>query len=127
MNHNGSRNSKGEDTRAVIQNFHEAFNRHDVNAIMAAMTEDCLFENTYPPPDGERYQGQEAVRAFWEQLFENSPEAFFEVEELFACEDRGILRWRYRWGTADSAFVRGVDIFRVRDGRIAEKLSYVKG
>ena len=39
------------------------------------------------------------------------------------------MRWRYMWGTEASQqdHVRGVDVYRVRDGKIAEKLSYVKG
>jgi len=35
-----------------------------------------------------------------------------------------VQRWRYDW---DGGHVRGVDLFMVRDGRIAEKRSYVKG
>ena len=50
---------------------------------------------------------------------------------VFAGADgeRGVVRWRYQWVDADGAagHVRGVDIFRFRDGKITEKLSYVKG
>ncbi len=117
-------------TREVIQRFNDAFNRHDVDAVMAAMTDDCVFENTYPPPDGERYVGQAAVRRFWEQFFGSSPQAAIEPEELFAAGDRCVMRWQYRWANDEPgkpAHVRGVDIFRVRDGKVAEKFSYVKG
>ena len=48
----------------------------------------------------------------------------FEPEETFAADDRVVQLWRYSW---DGGHVRGVDVFRVRDGRVAEKLSYVKG
>ncbi len=54
-------------TLDVIDRFNEAFNRHDVEGIMALMTNDVVFENTSPRPDGERYDGQESVRGFWEQ------------------------------------------------------------
>ena len=64
-------------TIEVINKFNEAFNRHDVPAVMALMTEDCIFDNTYPPPDGERFEGQEAVRRFWEEFFRSSPDAVF--------------------------------------------------
>ncbi len=116
-------------TLATIQRFHEAFNRHDLDEVMAAMTEDCVFEGTCPPPDGPRYHGQAAVRGLFEQFFRASPLAAFETEEVFACGDRGVVRWRYRWVEADGmpGHVRGVDVFRVRDGKVAEKLSYVKG
>jgi ketosteroid isomerase-like protein len=68
--------SSDDNTLAILQQFHDAFNRHDVDAVMALMTDDCVFENTYPPPDGERIEGAAAVRAFWEQLFAQSPQAF---------------------------------------------------
>jgi ketosteroid isomerase-like protein len=129
MRSNGSRSFDGEDARAVIRHFHDAVNQHNVDAIMTSMTDDCVFENTYPPPDGQRYEGQDAVRAFWERLFAASPEAHFEIEDIFASEDRGVIRWRYRWAATDDpgGHIRGVDIFRVKNGKVAEKLSYVKG
>ena len=111
-------------TIAAVERFNAAFDRHDVDAVMAAMTDDCVFENTSPSPDGERYEGQAAVRAFWDAFFRSSPGARFETEDLFAAGDRCLVRWRYDWG---DGHVRGVDVFRVRDGKVAEKLSYVKG
>lgn len=118
-----------DNTAWLIERFRLAFNAHDVNAVMALMTEDCVFENTYPPPDGERFEGAAAVRAYWIRFFAESPNAHFESEELAACGSRGYLRWRYWWvnpnGTRGT--VRGVDIFHIRDDKIAEKLSYVKG
>jgi ketosteroid isomerase-like protein len=111
-------------TLATIERFNEAFNRHDVDAIMALMSEDIVFENTSPSPDGERYEGQAAVRAMWERFFSSSPRARFTAEEIVTLGDRCVVRWRYDWG---DGHVRGVDIFRVADGKVAEKLSYVKG
>ena len=51
-------------------------------------------------------------------------DAHFEVEETFAAGDRVVQRWCYRWR---DGHIRGVDLFFVRDGSIAEKLAYVKG
>jgi len=96
---------------------------------MALMTDDCVFENTLPPPDGERIAGQSAVRAYWEGFFRSSPQARFETEDEFAAGDRCTVRWRYTWvdGEGKEGHVRGVDVLRVRDGKVAEKFSYVKG
>lgn len=114
--------------RAVIERFNQAFNDHDVDAIMANMTDDCVFENTRPAPDGTRIVGEAAMRAHWTEFFERSPQARFETEELFASGDRCVVRWVYHWVREGKAgHVRGVDVFRVRDGKVAEKLSYVKG
>jgi ketosteroid isomerase-like protein len=116
-------------TAEVIERFNEAFNRHDVDAIMALMTDDCAFEDTQPRPDGTRYEGQAAVRAYWERFFASSPQAHFETEDVFAGGKRCTVRWRYTWVDKDGnpGHVRGVDVFHVRDGKVAEKLSYVKG
>jgi len=117
-----------EATIAAIHRFNDVFNRHDVDGVMAAMTEDCVFDGT-TPPDGARFEGQAAVRAVWEGFFKGSPDATFETEELFAVGDRCVVQWVYRWTGSDGkqGHVRGVDLFRVRDGKVAEKLAYVKG
>lgn len=116
-------------TLAIIERFNDVFNKRDVDGIMALMTEDVVFENTFPRPDGERYEGQDSVRGFWDSLFGGSPSARFETEDIFAGGDRCTVRWIYHWVDNDGkpGHVRGVDVFRVRDGKVAEKLSYVKG
>jgi ketosteroid isomerase-like protein len=116
-------------TLATVERFNLVFNEHDVDRIMATMTEDCVFENTYPPPEGERYENAAAVRSFWERLFRASPKAHFATEEIFACQDRCVTRWLYTFvdQQGNAGRLRGVDIFRVRDGKVSEKLSYVKG
>ena len=116
-------------TENTVIEFNEALNRGDVDGMMRLMTDDCMFENTYPAPDGTAYRGKDAVRRFWEDFFLASPHAHIEVEEIFATADRCILRWRYNWAAADgqTGHVRGVDVYRVQDGLIREKLSYVKG
>ncbi len=121
--------SSTEETLAIINTFNELFNRHDVEGIIALITDDILFDNTFPAPDGQRVEGKEANRFFWQDFFENSPTSHFEQEEIFASENRAVVRWIYNWVNdhGQRGHVRGVDIFRVRDGKIAEKLSYVKG
>ncbi|HEX6350193.1 MAG TPA: nuclear transport factor 2 family protein [Candidatus Dormibacteraeota bacterium] len=114
-------------TRDVVTRFSAAFVRGDVDAVMALMTDDCVFENTYPPPDGELHAGQADVRKFWESFFASTPEPHFETEDFFVSGDRALARWRFSWGGDQPGHVRGVDVFRVRDGKVAEKLSYVKG
>jgi uncharacterized protein (TIGR03086 family) len=113
---------------AAVAQLSEAFGRGDVAAIMATLSEDCVFEST-SPPDGERVQGADAVRAVWAGMFDGTSGARFEEEDLFVVGDRGVLTWRYSWTGADGAegHVRGVDVLRMRDGKVCEKRSYVKG
>lgn len=111
-------------TQSVVRAFNQAMNKHDLDAVMSLMTQDCIFENTQAVPDGTRYEGAIAVRAFWEEFLRETPNARFDEEELIACGDRSIVLWSYDWG---NGHVRGVDVMRVREGKVCEKFSYVKG
>jgi ketosteroid isomerase-like protein len=121
--------AKTMETIRVVEDFNMVFNTGDVDAIMARFTDDCVFENTSPSPDGERFKGQEAVRAVWTEFFGGGHSPHFEAEDMFASGDRCTVRWRYTWKGEDGeeGHVRGVDVFRVADGKVAEKLAYVKG
>ena len=113
----------------LVLAFNDALNRRDLAAMMGMMTDDCVFENTYPPPDGSRYVGQTAVRSFWADFFSQSNESRFEVEDIFDAGELCVMRWTYHWLQQDGAsgHIRGVDVYRIVVGQIAEKLSYVKG
>jgi predicted SnoaL-like aldol condensation-catalyzing enzyme len=121
--------SKIESGTRVVMAFNEAFNRHDVAGMMQLMSDDCIFENTTPAPDGTVYSGKETVTQFWQEFFHASPQAHIEIEEVFGLGLRCVMRWRYEWvdESGERGHVRGVDIFRLKDGLISEKLSYVKG
>ncbi len=121
--------SPGSDAIDVVRRFHQALNARDLEGMLACLTDDTVFENTQPPPDGTRHEGRTALRSFWEGFLEGSPAARFEAEEVFAAGDRCVMRWVYTWVDARGAegHIRGVDLYRVRGGLIAEKLSYVKG
>ena len=116
--------SKIESGVRTVLEFNEAFNRHDVDGMMKLTSEDTLFENTSPAPDGTVYSGKEAVAKFWRGFFRESPQAHIDIEEIFGLGVHVVMRWKYTWG---DGHVRGVDVFKLKDGLISEKLSYVKG
>jgi ketosteroid isomerase-like protein len=107
----------------TVERFGAAWAAHDLDDTLDLITDDCVFDATGPAPDGVRHEGLDAIRKAWQAIFDDTASRF-EVEETFAAGDRVVQRWRYSW---DGGHVRGVDLFRVRDGRVAEKLSYVKG
>lgn len=109
---------------AALTAFNAAFASGDVDAIMALMTEDCVFESTGPAPDGVRHVGAAAVRRVWQDLFAGTEQPRFEWEDVHASGEHGVVRWRFSW---QGGQVRGVDVIRLRGSRVAEKLSYVKG
>jgi ketosteroid isomerase-like protein len=119
----------GTDTAVeVITRFESRFTgTMDVDAIMAEMTDDCVFEHVAPAAVGfGRHEGQAAVRAVWESMDEHFPGFEFEFEDIFGAGDRGVCRWTLRWRQPDGtpALIRGADVIRLRDGKIAEKLMY---
>lgn len=124
-----ARMAKLESSMRLVLEFNDAFNNHDVPGMMKLMSEDCVFENTDPAPDGTRYFGKEAVTQFWQDFFRESSQAHIDIEEIFGMGPRCIMRWKYSWvdSTGQPGHVRGVDIFEERGGLLIEKLSYVKG
>ena len=57
-----------------LQSFADAFNAHDLKAIVFHMTDDCVFEASMGPDfDGEKFTGQEQVRSAFENVFYDVP------------------------------------------------------
>lgn len=96
---------------------------------MAMMTDDCLFDasagNTV---DGERHQGQPAVRAAFAAVFAQFPDAQWRQASHFAAADRAVSEWTFTGTRSDGSRVevRGCDVFTLRDGKIAVKDSFRK-
>ncbi len=113
----------GKSPAELIEVFGAAWARHDLDAAMELLSEDCVFEATGPAPDGVRHAGPASIRAAWQAIFDDDSTRF-EPEETVVMGERAVQRWRYEW---DGGHVRGVDLFRIRGDEIVEKLSYVKG
>jgi ketosteroid isomerase-like protein len=128
MSYVQSEQSEEQETRRVIDSFGETFSRRDADGLAALLTEDTVFEDTSPAPDGRRIEGRAAVVEFWRGWFARNPDASFETEEIIVCGKRAVVRWVCRkMRTGQPWHLRGVDIFAVRNGRVAAKLVYVKG
>ena len=114
-------------TRTTIDSFNEVFNRHNADGLAAFLTEDTVFEDTSPAPDGRRIEGKANVVEFWRGWFVRNPDARFEAEEVIVSRSRATVLWVYRkMRNGQPWHLRGVDVFTVRDGKVAAKLAYVK-
>jgi ketosteroid isomerase-like protein len=123
-----STTSQEQATRATIDRFNEAFDRHDADALAGLLTEDTVFEDTSPAPDGRRVEGKQAVVEFWRVWFEKNTDARFEAEEIIVSGNRATVLWIYhKMRNGQPWHLRGVDVFSVKDGKVAAKLAYVKG
>ncbi|GAA2624805.1 nuclear transport factor 2 family protein [Actinomadura fulvescens] len=112
-------------TAEVIDRFNDAFARHAPEVLDDLVADDCVMEAIQPAPDGERVEGGEACLAFWHALAADRTTRF-EPEDVTIDGDRATIRWRYHYGDGPSDSVRGVNLMRVRDGRITEALGYSK-
>ena len=113
----------------LLQAFADAWNRHDVDALMSMMTSDCVFEASGGNAvDGERHEGQRAVRAAYTAVFEQYADAHWGNARHFVTGDRGVSEWTFTGTLKDGKRVEviGCDLFTFRNGKIAIKNSFRK-
>ena len=118
-----------EVTPEVLQAFADAWNRHDVDALMSFMTDECVFEASGGPEAwGTRYVGRDAVRAGYAEVWSTFPDAQWGNARHFVSGDRGVSEWTFTGTRTDGSRVEvnGCDLFTFRDGKISVKNSYRK-
>lgn len=113
----------------MLQAFADAWNAHDVDALMRFMHDDCVFE-TAAGPDvcGTRHAGREAVRKAFAAAWASFPDAQWRNARHFVAGERGVSEWTFTGTAADGTRVEvhGVDVFTFRDGKILVKDSFRK-
>jgi steroid delta-isomerase-like uncharacterized protein len=112
-----------------LEGLHDAFNAHDLDAIMAFFTDDCVFDAPRgPAPGGRRLVGKEEVRKGFQARFDGIPDIEYTDARHFASGDRGVSEWTIRGhhATGEPIEVRGCDLFEFSDGKISRKDSYWK-
>ena len=118
-----------EVTTEMLQAFADAWNRHDVDALMSFMTEDCVFEASAGPDIcGDRYVGSEAVRASFADVWAVFPDAHWGGGCHFVHGDRGVSEWTFTGTRLDGSRVEvhGCDLFTFTGSKISLKNSYRK-
>jgi taurine dehydrogenase small subunit len=106
-----------------------AFDRHDLDAIMAHFADDAVFETPRgPDPWGRRVVGHEAVRAAFADRFAGIPDVRYQQDDHFVDGDRGASEWTLSGTTVDGERleIRGCDLWTFRDGQVVMKDSFWK-
>lgn len=107
----------------------DAFNAHDLDAIMEHFAEDCSFDMPRGrEPWGQRFTGKAAVRAGLASRFQGLPDVHYGDDRHWVCGNRGVSEWLLT-GTAPDGRrvrVRGCDLWEFRDGKVIRKDSYWK-
>jgi ketosteroid isomerase-like protein len=109
------------DTTAIIDQYNAAFLERAPEKLVDLIADDCVMEGTGPAPDGNRWTGDDECLAGWQGLA-TDPSIRFEVEHVDVDGDRAVIRWR----VTGAQNYRGVNLMRVRDGKIVEALGYGK-
>ena len=116
-------------TIEFLQSFADAFNAHDLEAIMNHMTKDCVFEaSAGPDVNGKKFIGQAAVRKAFADVFASFPDAKWSNPQHFVSGETGFSQWTFSGTREDGKRleVTGCDLFTFREGKIAVKNSYRK-
>jgi steroid delta-isomerase-like uncharacterized protein len=122
-------NVSSEVTVEMLDEFAGAWNRHDADALMSFMSDDCVFESSAGPDLwGTRYVGRDAVRAGFVEVWTNFPDAHWGNARHFVQGNRGVSEWTFTGTRTDGTRVEvhGCDLFSFRDGKITIKNSYRK-
>ena len=122
-------NENDEVTVEFLEAFADAWNRHDVDALMSFMTDDCVFEASGGEDVcGTRYEGSEEVRKGYSKAWKDFPDAKWNDARHFVLGNQGVSYWTFTGTNPEGkkSEVTGCDIFTFRDGKILVKNSYRK-
>ena len=109
----------------AVQRFYDAYNKKQ-EAILSEVIADDYVDYGHEPPgrgvQGAKSDHQEFGRAF--------ADARFDIDEMFGSDDRVVVRWTLHAThtgpfaghapTQKKATVRGISLYRLRDGKITE-------
>ena len=114
---------------ATIVAVTAAFDRHDLDGIMAHFAPDAVFDAPRgPDPWGRRFEGREAVGAGFAGRFQGIPDVRYRDDSHFVSGDRGASEWTLTGTSTDGEHLqmRGCDLWTFRDGLIVRKDSFWK-
>ena len=114
---------------ALLERFAAAWNRHDIDALMDCMSDDCVFESAAGPEVcGTRFVGRDAVRAAFAQAWTTFPDAQWRQGSHFVFGERGLSQWIFTGTRVDGASIEadGCDLFAFKNDRIAVKSAFRK-
>ena len=116
-------------TLKMLDEFAAAWNRHDVEGLMACMAPECVFEGSAGPEKaGTRHVGRDAVRRAYLAIFDAYADGRWNNPRHFVSGNRAVSEWTFTGTTKDGTRVEvnGCDIFTLENGKIALKNSYRK-
>ena len=124
MSHSGT--IQGAESLAAL---FDAFNRHDVDAVMSVFADDCVFyavagDEIY----GTKIAGFDAIAKAFSGVWANMSDAHWDHHSHFVRGDRAVSEWTFSGTNADDSRVEaeGAGLFTLRDGKIIVKQAFRK-
>lgn len=119
-----------DDLQRLLIEHTDAWNSHDIERLMNLFVPDCTFESSAGPDScGRRFEGHDAVRAAFADVFASMPDANWGGGRHFVLsDDYGVSEWRLTGTMRDGSRIDvfGCDFLTVRDGRIVRKNAFRK-
>ena len=118
-------------TEETLKEIADAFNRHDLDAIMEYFSEDCSFDFPRgPEPWGQRFTGKAKVREGLASRFKGIPDVHYGEDRHWISSDgnKGVSEWMLTGTTTAGVRVKvnGCDLWEFHNGKVTRKNSYWK-
>ena len=113
---------------AMVEGFAEAFNRRDIEGIVARFTDDATYDDLFY---GEAV-GHDGLRALFTRMLGEAAEAEWTLDTMVASPGVEIAEWTFRLTVSEAVprssgrtvSIRGVSVFELRDGRCCAYREY---
>jgi ketosteroid isomerase-like protein len=111
------------DVELLLDRYRSAWFAHDVDAIVALVSDDVVYDNL---TSGVHVEGAEAFRELVVATHERWPDFTFEEHALYLAADTGVSEWTAQATSPDGRRIEwdGVDIVTCRAGRIVRNAVY---
>lgn len=122
-------NTRATATPTLLQELFDAFNRHDVDGVMAFFSNDCVFDAVAGPQVyGTRFEGRDAVGAAFAEVWATFADARWADTHHTVSGDQGISEWTFVGTRADGARIEaeGCDLFTFAGDKIVRKRAFRK-
>lgn len=112
-----------------LNDLFDAFNRHDIDAVMGHFADDAVFDAVGgPEAHGTRFKGRAAIAEAFENVWKTMRDARWEHRDHLVQGDRAVSEWTFSGTNADGTRIEaeGADLFRLAGGRIVHKQAFRK-